>query len=99
MSLEGLGWLGYEVRTVQANWVCTKSRPRAIAYTADGIDYFLEFSARNKQSDDVPDTRTLQLRTTESFAGTEPLFLRLVAEGQMLETEPWDRFMEVYKTD
>ncbi len=99
MHLEDLIWVGYEVPTAQATWVCTKSRTQAIADKPDGIGYFLEFSATNKRSVEVPETRTLTLRTSVSLAGTDPVFLNLVVAGQMIETDPWNRFMEVYKKD
>jgi hypothetical protein len=99
VETEELSWEGYEVPTAQARWVCTKGRSLAVASTADGIDYFLEFSAQDKRYADVPDTRKLQLRTSEYLAGTDLSFLKLVVDGQMLETTPWDRFIEVYKRD
>lgn len=99
MEAEGLSSEGYEVPTAQATWVCSKSRSRAVASTVDGIDYFLEFTAQNKVSADIPDTRKLQLRTSEYLVGTDLPFLKLVVDGQMLETMPWDRFIEVYKID
>ena len=99
MEAEGLSWEGYEVSTAQATWVCTKSRSRAIASTVDGIDYFSEFTAQNRRSADIPDTRKLQLRTSEYLVGTDLSFLKLVVDGQMLETTPWDRFIEVYRRD
>jgi|SRR5271168_999085 len=105
MEAETLEWAGYEVQTAHATWVCTKSRPQLVGFTSpttfkvDGIDYFLEFVAKNKKSADVPNTRTLQLRTSEYLAGTDRPFLDLVVDGQMLETSPWDRFIEVYKRD
>jgi hypothetical protein len=105
MGAEDLNWEGYEVPTREATWVCTKSRSQLVGFTTpttvmpDGIDYFLEFSAQNKQSADIPDTRTLQLRTSEYLVGTDLPFLKLVVEGQMLETAPWDRLIEVYKRD
>jgi hypothetical protein len=65
----------------------------------DGIDYFLEFSARNERSADIPDICTLQLRTSEYLVGTDLPFLKLVVDSQMLETTPWDRYTEVHKKD
>jgi hypothetical protein len=105
MEAENLTWEGYEVPTPQARWVCTRSRAQAVGFTSpttfllDGIDYFLEFSAQNKQSADIPDIRTLQLRTSGYLVATDLSFLKLVVDGQMLETVPWDRFKEVYKRD
>ena len=105
MGAEELSWEGYEVPTQQATWVCTKSRSQTVGFTSpttlmiDGIDYFLEFSARDKRSADIPDIRTLQLRTSEYLVGSDLPFLQLVVDGQMLETTPWDRFIEVYKRD
>lgn len=105
MQAEDLNWEGYEVHTPQATWVCTKCRSKAVGSTSpttvmiDGIDYFLEFSARDKRSADIPDTRTLQLRTSEYLVATEVGFVKLVVDGQMLETTPWNRFKEVYKKD
>lgn len=105
MKAEKLDWTGYEVRTAHATWVCMKSRSEVVgfvsanAYSVDGIDYFLEFVAKDKRSPEVPDARTLQLRTSEFLAGTDLPFLTLVVEGQMIESSPWDRFIEVYKRD
>jgi hypothetical protein len=105
MSAHELSWEGYEVLTQQATWICAKSRSRMVGFTSpttampDGIDYFLEFSGRNKRSADVPDTRTLQLRTSVYLVGTDLPFLQLVVDGQMLETTPWDRFIEIYQRD
>jgi hypothetical protein len=68
----------------------------------DGIDYFIEFSARNKRSAAAPDSRVLQLRTSSFSMSSDPQFLpflTLVVDGQMLETTPWDRFKEVYVRD
>jgi len=105
MEAEKLSWEGYAVHTAQGIWVCTKSRARAVGFTSattfkpDGIDYFLEFSAQDKRSPDIPDSRTLQLRTSEYLVGTDLPFLKLVVDGQLLETTPWDRFKEVYQRD
>jgi hypothetical protein len=99
MKAEDLSWQGYEVRTPQAKWVCTKSISRAVELTPDGIDYFLEFSAEDKRSADIPDKRSLHLRTSVYLVGTDLPFLSLAVDGQMLETIPWDRFKEVYKRD
>ena len=105
MEAEDLDWVGYEVQTPHATWVCAKSRAQLVGFTSpatfkvDGIDYFLEFVASNKKSADIPDTRTLQLRTSVYLAGTDQRFLGLVVDGQMLESSPWDRFIEVYKRD
>jgi len=104
MEAEELSWEGYEVCTPQATWVCTKSRSQTVGCSSptlvlDGIDYFLEFSAQNKQSTDIPDTRTLQLRTSEFLIDENLPLLNLVVEGEMFETTPWDRFKEVYKED
>ena len=68
-------------------------------FMPDGIDYLLEFSAQEKRSADIPDTPTLQLRTSEHLVGTDLQFLKLVVHGQMLETTPWDRSKEVYARD
>jgi hypothetical protein len=105
MKADDLNWEGHEVHTPQATWVCTKSRSQAVGFTSpttlmtDGIDYFLEFSAQNKRSADIPDTRTLQLRTSEYLVATDLPYLKLVVDGQMLETATWDRFIEVHKRD
>jgi hypothetical protein len=105
METEKLTWEGYEVATPQARWVCTKSRSRTVGFTSpttlmiDGIDYSLEFSARDKRSTDIPDIRMLQLRTSEYLVGSDLPFLQLVVDGQMLETTPWNRSIEVYKRD
>jgi hypothetical protein len=99
MEAEKLSWEGHKVSTSQTTWMCTKSRSQAVPFTADGIDYFLEFSAQNRPSHDIPDIRTLQLRTSEYLVATDLPFLKLVVDGQMLEAAPWDRFKEVYKRD
>lgn len=105
MEGEKLTWKGYEVPTAHATWVCAKSRSQAVGFTSpttfsvDGVDLFLEFVAKNKKSADVPDTRTLQLRTSEYLVATDRPFLDLVVDGQMLASSPWDRFIEVYKRD
>lgn len=105
MSAKDLSWVGHEVHTPEALWVCTRSLSKEVGFTSpttlsvDGIDYFLEFSARNKRSDATPSTRTLQLRTSEYLVGTDLGFLKLVVDGQMLEMTPWDRFKEVYRRD
>ncbi len=78
METEKLSWKGYEVSTPQGTWVCTKSRSQAVELTADGIDYFLEFSVQNKPFTDIPDIRTLQLRTSEYLVGIDLRFLELV---------------------
>jgi hypothetical protein len=105
MKAEELNWEGHEVQTPQATWVCTTSRSKAVGFTSpttimiDGIDYFLEFTARNKRFAETPDTRTLQLRTNGHLVATELGFVTLVVDGQMLETTPWDRAIEVHKKD
>jgi hypothetical protein len=105
MSAKQLSWEGYEVHAPEATWVCTRSLSKEVGFTSpttssvDGIDYFLEFSARNKRSDSAPSARTLQLRTSEYLVGTDLGFLKRVVHGQLLETNPWDRFKEVYKRD
>jgi len=105
MGAEELSWEGYEVATPQAVWECTKSRSRVVGFISpttfmvDGIDYFLEFSARDKRSSDIPGTRTLHLRTSEYLVGTDLPYLKFVVDGQMLKTEDWDQHIEVYKRD
>ena len=105
MEAEELSWEGYEVCTPQATWVCMRSRSQPVGFTSpttlmpDGIDYFLDFTARNKKSDDIPDARTLQLRTSEYLIDENLPFLRLVVDAEMIETMPWDRYKEVYKRD
>ena len=99
MGAENLSWEGYEVRTAAATWVCTTSRARPIPSTPEGIDYFLEFSAQDKRSSDIPDVRRLLLRTSEYLVRTNVAFLKLIVDGQMLETSPWDRFKEVFEKD
>jgi hypothetical protein len=99
MEAENLSWDGYEVRTAEATWVCTTSQARPISSTPDGIDYFLEFSAQDKRSSDIPDVRRLLLRTSAYLVSTDVSYLKLVVDGQMLETSPWDRFKEVFEKD
>jgi len=100
-----MNWTGLVVPTPQAKWVCTKSNSKAVGFTGpntimvDGIDYFLEFMAVNKVSAEVPDSRTLQLRSSEYLVAAEPHFIQLVIEGQMIETDPWNRYFEIHKKD
>jgi len=96
---EQLDWKGLEVHAPEAIWVCTKSRSRVIATSPDGIDYLLEFTARPKRVANAPDTRNLHLRTSGYLVGTNLGFVKLVVEGQMLQTAEWNPFMEVYKQD
>jgi hypothetical protein len=99
MAAESPKWDGYEVYATHARWVCIKSRAIAVPSTADGVDYLLVFSAHDKRFDDVPDTRTLQLRTSEFLIGTDWPFLKLVVDGELLDGKPWDRFKEICKRD
>jgi hypothetical protein len=100
MNAEDVNWKGYEVRTPEATWVCVESK--CIESLGDRIDYDMEFSARGPSMTGTPDSRKLLLRTSAfkvceegGFLG----FLKLVVEGQLLETIPWDRFIEVYGRD
>ena|ERR1035438_4398564 len=107
MKAEERSWKGFEVLTHEARWVCVKSegkqvQPTLQAISPDGIDYFMGFEARDVQAEGVPATRTLQLRTSAFRVSSEPDFwdyLKLVVEGQMIKTTPWDRYIEVYKQD
>jgi hypothetical protein len=95
-------WLGYEVTTAQATWACTKCDSKYVSSKVDVIDYFMTFEARSPLSEGIPPTRNIQLRTSDFRIANEPDFtgfLSLVIEGQLLETEPWDRFVEVYERD
>ena len=96
---EQLNWVGYTVHAPEAIWVCVTSWTRRVPSTADGIDYYLEFEAQPKLTDDAPDKRTLQLRTSGFLVATELRFISLVIDGQMLQTEKWDPFKEVYEKD
>jgi hypothetical protein len=108
MVAEKLILEGFEVHAPEAIWVCTKCGSKEVTqvgpntFMVDGIDYFLEFSAHSKQSTEIPDVRKLQLRTSEFKVSHDPdfrAFLGRVIEGQMLQTEHWDSFKEVYKCD
>jgi hypothetical protein len=108
MSAKELSWVGHEVQTPEALWVCTRSLSKEVGFTSpttlsvDGIDYFLEFSARDKRAVGAPDVRKLQLRTSAFNVSHDPkfvAFLGLVIDGQMLQTEQWDPIKEVYKQD
>ena len=101
MKAEEISWKGFEVHTREAIWVCVESSVVQVPQTADGIDYLMEFAARDAHMEGIPTTRKLRLRTSE-FRVSEPeflYFLRLVVEGQLIETTPWDRFKEVYERD
>ena len=107
MKAEERSWEGFEVSTHEARWVCVKSegkevQPLSHSISPDGINYFMEFEARDVQVEGVPATRTLQLQTSAFKVSLEPGFwdyLKLVVEGQMIETTPWDRYIEVQKRD
>jgi len=105
MGATELSWEGYEVDTQEAAWVCTRSVFREVGFASpptflvDGIDYFLGFSAPNKRSAKAPGARGLQLCTSEYLVGTDLGFLKLVVDGQLLQTTPWDRVKEVYRRD
>lgn len=108
MEAGKLSWLGWTVDSPSATWVCTTSCVREFLQTSsntfmpDGIEYDLEFSARNKVSEAVPDTRRLRVRTSSFKITSESDFLHhlsLVIDGQMLDDAPWDRFKEVYERD
>ncbi len=100
MKAEEISWKRLEVHTREAIWVCVESRSK-LSGTVDGIDYFMEFAASDPHIDGIPATRKLQLRTSE-YRVSEPnflCFLKLVVEGQLMETTPWDRFKEVRERD
>jgi hypothetical protein len=108
MEANAVTWKGHEVHTQEAIWVCTECRSKDVTqvgpneFMPDGIDYFLEFAAREKRVDGIPDVRKLQLRTSAFNVSHDPdfvAFLGLVIDGQMLQTEQWDPFKEVYKQD
>lgn len=91
-----LSWVGFEVQTREATWVCVKSSETA-TLTMDGIEFNMEFAARNPRVEGIPATRMLRLRTLTIFKANEPDLLGLltgVVKGQLMETMPWDRFIE-----
>jgi len=101
MRAEEISWKGLEVHTREAIWVCVDSRLEQVPGTVDGIDYLMKFEARDPHVEGTPATRKLCLRTSE-YRVSEPeflYFLKLVVEGQLIETTPWDRFKEVYERD
>jgi hypothetical protein len=101
MIAKEISWKGLEVHTREAIWVCVESRLMQVPGTVDGIDYLMEFVARDPHMEGIPATRKLCLRTSE-YRVSEPdflYFLKLVVDGQMMETTPWDRFIEVYERD
>jgi hypothetical protein len=78
--------------------VCVKCEPGTPNGTPDEVDYFFEFEGRDVRKEGVPAKRTLHLRTSGFRLATEPQFadwLSLVVAGQMIETDPWNRFFEV----
>jgi hypothetical protein len=94
-------WVGFEVDTSEARWVCVKC---IVPPSADGdrIEYVMEFEARGPRGDGVPATRQLRLRTSLFKVDCEPGFfgfLELVVQGQLIETNPWDRIKEAYERD
>jgi hypothetical protein len=94
-------WINYEAPTREATWVCTKCEYRKVPCTADSVDYLMEFEARNSHTEGLPSVRKVTLRTSE-FRMSEPGFigfLSLVITGQLIETDPWDRSVEVYERD
>jgi hypothetical protein len=94
-------WINYEAPTQEAAWVCIKCEYREVPCTADSVDYLMEFEARNPRKERSSSARKVDLRTSE-FRMSEPGFigfLSLVITGQLIETEPWDRFVEVYQRD
>jgi hypothetical protein len=103
MTAEELSWIGYEVHTREATWVCIKSTSKRTPGTSpDRIDYFMVFEARNPRVDGIPPSRKLLLRTSSFRVSHEEEFvdfLRLVVEGQMLDATSWDQFKEVYEKD
>jgi hypothetical protein len=101
--MDQINWEGYEVPTREAVWVCVncEEEPRK-AEIVDAVDYLLEFDAREPTRLDVPKRRKLRLRTSRAALAHTPGFrdfLSLVISGQMNETDPWDRFKEVYERD
>ena len=96
----GASWIGFEVETHEATWVCVKCVGQNLA--PNRIDYFMEFEARDPRKEGVPATRKVHLRTGSFSVDCEPgfqEFLEYVVEGQLIETNPWDRFKEVYERD
>jgi hypothetical protein len=99
MIAEEVNWEGLEVHTREAIWVCVKSQMVQIPSTVGGIEYHLEFAARELRIAGTPMTRKLCLRTSDYFVATSQDYLALVIQGQMIETGPWDRFIAVYERD
>jgi hypothetical protein len=96
---EQFPWRGHKVHAAEAIWKCVRSRAVKTPNTPDGLDYYLDFIALEKRVSTAPDSRKLHLRTNGYLVLTEPWFVTLIVDGQMLETEPWDRFKEVHEKD
>ncbi len=99
MIADEVNWKGLEVHTQEAIWVCVESEMVPVPLTAGGIDYHLEFVARELRIAGVPRTRKLRLRTSDYFVAENQGYLTSVIEGRMMATESWDDFIEVYKRD
>lgn len=93
-------WINCEAPAREATWVCTKSEYRELP-SADGVEYLMEFEARNPHAEGLPSVRKITLHTSE-FKMSEPGFigfLSLAITGQLIETDPWDRFVKAYERD
>ena len=98
MRADEVNWEGLEVHTREAIWVCVECK-MVHPCTAGGIDYHMEFAARELRIAGVPTTRKLCLRTSDYFIADNQDYLTLVIEGRMIETESWDDFIEAYERD
>lgn len=99
MIADEVNWEGLEVHTKEAIWVCIECKLEKVPFTVGRIEYHMKFAARELRIAGVPTTRTLCLRTSDYFVATNLDDLTLVIKGQMMETTPWDRPIDVYKCD
>lgn len=95
-------WLGHAVHTPEARWVCIESKEVPVSSSPDAIDFYLTFAAHDPKTTHIPERRNLHLRTSSFKISEEPGFvgfLTLVVDGQMLQTTPWDRSIEIFEKD
>jgi hypothetical protein len=70
-----------------------------VPLTPGGIDYRMEFAAREPRIAGVPTSRKLCLRTSDYFATGNEGYLELVVKGRIIQTRSWDDFVAVYERD
>jgi hypothetical protein len=99
MIADEVSWKDLEVHTREAIWVCVECKMVHVPCTAGGIDYHLEFAARELRISGVPTIRKLCLRTSDYFVATDQSYLTNAIRGRIMATESWDDFVEVYKRD